>query len=147
MLNYHGSQEKQRNTVQKTLTFVAVSSLWAVPTHSLPCNDSLFLPSPRGTGRALQREGGRGGWNAAAGSETMLSPYILFPVRIIKRGLRWGVGVGEDRAQNAQGRTQCPPALSAFWGTPFPHTPSLPTPATTHLVKSLSVKIQMPIKI
>lgn len=45
--------------------------------------------------RALQREvGGRGGWNAAADSETMLSPYILFPVRIIKRGLRWGVEGG-----------------------------------------------------
>lgn len=35
---------------------------------------------------------GKGGWNAAAGSETMLSPYILFPVRIMKKRLWWGWG-------------------------------------------------------
>lgn len=90
MLNYHSFQEKtEEYSTEDPHIHGSEYSLWAVPTHSLPCNDSLFLLNPKGLVRALHRGGGRSGWNAAAGSETMLSPYILFLVRIIKRRLGW----------------------------------------------------------
>lgn len=61
--------------------------------------------------RAKQRERGRGGWNAAAGSETMLSPYILFPVRIkSEQQLGWR-GQG-DRTQNKQDWATYPTVVS-----------------------------------
>lgn len=91
MLNYHASLDKQRSTVQRP------SHLWpcVFPVGSanplFPRNDSLFSLSPKRLVGAKQREGGRGGWHAAAGYETMLSPYILFPVRI-KSGQQLGGG-------------------------------------------------------
>lgn len=79
------SRETEEQCAEDPHGWGAAYSLWAVPTHSLPCNDSLS----QGLGRALHRARGRGGWNAAAGSETMLSPCILFPVRIMKKDGGW----------------------------------------------------------
>lgn len=59
MLNYHGSQEKQRNTVQKTLTFVALCPPCGLcqPTPS-PAMTLCFYQVPKGRGGLCKEKGG-----------------------------------------------------------------------------------------
>lgn len=52
-------KKTEEHCIEDPHSYGSASSLWAVPTHSLPCNEALFLLSPKGLGRALQREGGR----------------------------------------------------------------------------------------
>lgn len=58
MLNYHASPDKEEHCTEDPYIRGPVYSLWAVPIHSLPCNDSLFLLSPKGLVKAGQRGGG-----------------------------------------------------------------------------------------